>query len=56
MRTQNNKLEKSFHAVEYMRQVREKLSEQYLTDKEKYLEFVSKAMEEFKSKQIKSKN
>ena len=56
MQTQNNKIEKNFHAVEYMREVSEKLSEQYLTDKEKYLEFVRKAMEEFKSKQIKSKN
>jgi hypothetical protein len=50
MQTQNNKIEKGFHAVEYMREVREKLSEQYLTDKEKYLEFVRKAMEEFKKK------
>ena len=56
MQIQNNKIDKNFHAVEYMREVREKLSEQYLTDKEKYLEFVRKAMEEFKSKQIKPKN
>lgn len=42
--------ETEFHAVEYMRQVRDKLSQQYLNDRQKYLEAARKAMEAFKTR------
>ncbi len=51
MKPLSNKIEKDFHAVDYMRQVRNKLSELYLTDKQKYLEYVRKAMADFKLRQ-----
>jgi hypothetical protein len=34
-----------------MRQVRSELTEQYLLDKQKYLEFLEKAMRDFKFRQ-----
>lgn len=51
MKNPSNKIEKDFHAVDYMRQVRNKLSELYLTDKQKYLDCIRKAMAEFKLRQ-----
>lgn len=51
MKTQDNDLVQDFHAVDYMRQIREKLSQMYLTDKQKYLQYVQKAMEDFKLRQ-----
>lgn len=51
MKTQSNELEKDFHAVDYMRQTRNKLSELYLTDRQKYLEYIQKAMADFKLRQ-----
>lgn len=54
MKTRSNKIKKNFHAVDYMRQVRNKLSELYLTDKEKYLEYIRKAMSDFKIRQSQS--
>ena len=47
----NDNIDKPFHAVDFMRQVRSKLSDLYLTDKQKYLEHVRKAMENFKLRQ-----
>ncbi|MEO6721912.1 MAG: hypothetical protein ABIN67_16205 [Ferruginibacter sp.] len=44
--------DKDFHAVDYMRQVREKLSAQYQADKQKYLERAREAMAAFKLRQI----
>lgn len=40
-----------FHAVDYMRQVREKLSAQYQADKQKYLDRAREAMAAFKLRQ-----
>lgn len=50
----NNKTEKEFHAVDFMRQVRNELTEQFVIDKQKYLEFLKKAMEDFKLRQKKA--
>ena len=38
---------KEFHAVEFMREVREKLSKLYLTDRKKYFAELDKATKEF---------
>ena len=51
METKINKENKEFHAVDFMRQVRAELTEQFLKDKQKYLDYLHKAMEEFKQKQ-----
>lgn len=53
MKTENNKMEEEFHAVDFMRQVRTELSEKYLQDKEQYLEELKDAMDEFKRRQEK---
>lgn len=45
----------NFHSVEFMKETREKLSEQYLSDKGKYLKNAKRAMEEFK-KRLKTVN
>ncbi len=42
------KTEKEFHAVEYMRKVREEMSNLYNTDKKRYFEEIKQAMEDFK--------
>ena len=42
-----------FHAVEFMRQVRSELTEQFLHDKQKYFDYLKRAMEDFKSRQKK---
>jgi len=54
METKNKTIEKEFHAVEFMRQVRSELTQQYLKDKQKYLDYLKKAMEDFKLKQKKA--
>ncbi len=46
--------DKDFHAVEYMREIRAKLSAQYETDKQKYLERAREAMAAFKLRQSKA--
>jgi hypothetical protein len=53
MKTENNISDNEFHAVDFMRQARNELSEKYLQDKEQYLEDLKKAMEEFKLRQEK---
>lgn len=49
--TKNKISDKDFHAVDFMRQVREKLSAQYQADKQKYLERAREAMAAFKLRQ-----
>ena len=51
MKKNKARMEDEFHAVEFMRKVRCELTEQYLLDKQKYLDFLKKAMEEFKLRQ-----
>jgi len=51
MKKNKARMEDEFHAVEFMRKVRGELTEQYLLDKQKYLDFLKKAMEEFKLRQ-----
>ena len=46
--TTNKTIDNEFHAVKYMRQIREKFSAQYQTDRQKYLERAKEAMEAFK--------
>lgn len=46
--------EKEFHAVEFMREVRSELTQQFLHDKQKYLEYLKQAMEDFKLRQKKA--
>ena len=50
---ENKVIEKDFHAVDFMRQARIELTEQFLNDRQKYLEYLKKVMEEFKLKQLK---
>ena len=47
----NKKKEKEFHAVDFMRQVRSELTEQFLLDKQKYLDYLKKSMDDFKVRQ-----
>lgn len=47
------KTENEFHAVDFMRQVRNELTQQFLQDKKQYLAFLKKSMEEFKLRQKK---
>ena len=42
MKTKNKTPEKEFHSVEFMRQVRSELAQQYLQDKQKYLAYLKK--------------
>ena len=50
----NKKTEKEFHAVDFMRQVRSELTEQFLQDKQKYLDYLKKSMDDFKVRQKKA--
>ena len=50
----NNKTENEFHAVEFMRKVRGELTEEFLKDKQKYLDYLKKALEDFKHRQKKA--
>lgn len=54
METRNKTTENEFHAVDFMRQVRSEMTEKYLQDKEQYLEYLKKAMEDFKLRQEKA--
>ncbi len=51
METKNNTDNKEFHAVEFMRQVRSEMTELFLKDRQKYLEYLKQAMTDFKAKQ-----
>ena len=52
MATQNKAVEEDFHAVEFMREVREKPSAEYQADREKYLKRVRKAMAAFIARRL----
>ena len=54
METRNKFPENEFHAVEFMRQVRSEMTEKYMQDKEQYLEYLKKVMEDFKLRQEKA--
>lgn len=56
METKNNKDSKEFHAVEFMREVRSELTEKFLKDKQKYLDYLHQVMADFKKKQSVSAN
>ncbi len=51
METQNKNGENDFHAVDFMRRVRSKMTAKYLQDKEQYLGDLKKALEDFKRRQ-----
>jgi len=51
MKTSNKN---KFKAVDFMRKVREELSNLYNTDKKRYFEEIKKAMEEFKAREVKA--
>ncbi len=50
----NKHTDQDFHAVEFMRKVRTELTEKFLQDKQKYLDYLKKAMEDFKLRQEKA--
>ena len=50
----NKKTEEEFHTIDFMRQVRSELTEQFLQDKQKYLDYLKKTMEDFKLRQKKA--
>ena len=54
MENKTKQKEKEFHAVDFMHQVRGELTEQFLKDKEKYLDYLKKAMDDFKLRQKKA--
>ncbi len=53
MEKNNKPSNKDFHAVEFMRKVRTELSQEFLNDKQKYLGYLKKSMEDFKLRQKK---
>ena len=55
MENKNKNIAADFHAVDFMRQVRSELTEQFLQDKLKYFDYLKLAMEDFKTRQQKHK-
>jgi hypothetical protein len=55
MENKNKNTTADFHAVDFMRQVRSELTEQFLQDKQKYFDYLKLAMEDFKTRQQKHK-
>ncbi len=53
---ENKNTTTDFHAVDFMRQVRSELTEQFLLDKQKYFDYLKRAMDDFKIRQKKHKN
>ncbi|KAF0238117.1 MAG: hypothetical protein FD181_1325 [Prolixibacteraceae bacterium] len=53
MENKNKNTTADFHAVDFMRQVRSELTEQFLHDKQKYFEYLKQVMENFKIRQQK---
>lgn len=51
MKQKSETIEKEFHAVDFMRKIRSEMTEQFSNDRKKYLEYLKKAMEDFKLKQ-----
>jgi hypothetical protein len=56
MATKTNKNEGEFHAVDFMREARNELTEKFLKDKQKYLDYLHQVMADFKKKQSASAN
>jgi hypothetical protein len=55
MENQNKNTSVDFHAVDFMRQVRNELTEQFLQDKQKYFDYLKQSMKNFKVRQKKQK-
>ena len=55
MENKNKNTTADFHAVDFMRQVRSELTEQFLQDKQKYFDYLKRAMDDFKLRQKKQK-
>ncbi len=51
--TKNSNTIEGFHAVDFMRQTRQKLSDLYQSDPQQYLDRLKRAMEDFTSKRAK---
>lgn len=56
MENKNKNTTADFHAVDFMRQVRSELTEQFLQDKQKYFDYLKQVMEDFKTRQQKYKS
>jgi len=56
MENKNKNTAVEFHAVGFMRQARSELTEQFLQDKQKYFDYLKRAMNEFKLRQTKKKS
>jgi len=53
-RSKSNQMdEKKFKAVDFMREVRQQLTEEYLKDKEKYFSDLKRVSENFRKKRVK---
>ena len=53
MENKTKHITKDFHAVDFMRQVRSEMTEKFLQDKQKYFDYLKRAMEDFKLRQKK---
>ncbi len=51
MENKNKYTAVDFHAVDFMRQVRSELTEQFWQDKQKYFDYLKRVMEDFKLRQ-----
>ena len=56
MENKNKNITADFYAVDFMRQVRSELTEQFLQEKQKYFAYLKRAMDDFKLRQKKEKN
>ena len=56
MENKNKNTTSGFHAVDFMQQVHSELTEQFLQDKQKYFDYLKRAMDDFKLRQKKQKN
>jgi len=50
--TQSKAIEEDFHAVEFMREIREKHSAEYQADRQKYLNRAREAMAAFEARRL----
>lgn len=51
MENKSKKTNNKFHAVDFMRKVRNELSEDFLQDKKKYFDYLKTVMDDFKMRQ-----
>ena len=49
----NKKFKEEFHSVDYMRHIRNQYTDNFFADKQKYLDQLKKAMQDFKLQQTK---